>query len=140
METDALSKADLALINAYNPGLSATWLFQRAMSIRSGQPISTDFINMLLSNNFAAMERRGDPVLKPFLQDVVQFGPLAATLAGQVASDAAGLVGIVKHVGLPALADFSGHFAWLALSTVLWRPARDVVGSMEEAMTPQQRY
>lgn len=30
------------------------------------------------------MAKKGDPVLKPFLQDVIQFGPLGQTLAQQV--------------------------------------------------------
>lgn len=79
---DLLNKNDLALINPYNPGLSTAWMFQRAMSVRQGERPASDFVNTLLSNNFEAMEKMGDAVLKPFLQDVVQFGPLGATLVG----------------------------------------------------------
>ena len=44
-------------------------MLQRAMSVRtSGRRPSSDFINKLLAENFAAMQSRGDSVLKPFLQ------------------------------------------------------------------------
>lgn len=32
LASDALSKADLGLINGYNPGLSSAWMLQRAMT------------------------------------------------------------------------------------------------------------
>ena len=43
-------------------------LTQKAMSARPEAPPAADFVNRLLGANFAAMERMGDPVLKPFLQ------------------------------------------------------------------------
>lgn len=39
-----------------------------------------DFVNRLLRTNFDIMHDLGDPVMRPFLQDVVQFGPLLRTL------------------------------------------------------------
>ena len=47
---------------------------QRAMSARPGAPPAPSFVNRLLGANFAAMQRMGDPVLKPFLQ-VCGFDP-----------------------------------------------------------------
>lgn len=67
-QVGALDRASLGRINAYNPGLSGAWMLQRAMSVRPGHPPAADFINRLLGQNFAAMQRMGDPVLKPFLQ------------------------------------------------------------------------
>lgn len=32
------------------------------------------------------LQAMGDPVMKPFLQDVLQFGPLLRTMAAQVAT------------------------------------------------------
>ena len=63
-----LDRGALGACNAYNPGLSGAWMLQRAMSVRPGQAVQPDFINSLLAKNFAAMQRFGDPVLKPFLQ------------------------------------------------------------------------
>ena len=68
VQVSALDAASLGRINAYNPGLSGAWMLQRAMSVRPGAPPAADFINRLLGQNFAAMERMGDPVLRPFLQ------------------------------------------------------------------------
>lgn len=78
------------------PNLSASWLFQRAMSAKKQSNVPEDFINELLYTNFSCMQvvyfshdsdynfvlsylllllfylsllqRLGDPVLRPFLQ------------------------------------------------------------------------
>jgi len=76
------------------PNLSASWLFQRAMSAKKQSNVPVDFINELLYTNFSCMQvvflswlrlfwcfflllllfypsflqRLGDPVLRPFLQ------------------------------------------------------------------------
>ena len=69
LQADALDRSSLASINTYSPGLSSAWMLQRAMSVRtSGRRPASDFINKLLAENFAAMQSRGDSVLKPFLQ------------------------------------------------------------------------
>jgi hypothetical protein len=75
LEVDMLDRRSLALLNPYLPNLSAVWMYQRAMSVRLDIKSSPHFINTLLSVNFQCMQRLGDPVLRPFLQDVVQFGP-----------------------------------------------------------------
>jgi hypothetical protein len=49
------------------------------MSVQPDINPSPDFINNLLSINFQCMEL-GDPVIRPFLQDVIQFGPQAKLL------------------------------------------------------------
>lgn len=63
-----MDKQALAAINAYNPGLSAAWMFQRSMSVRPNHGTHPQFINRLLGVNFKSMQLRGDWVLKPFLQ------------------------------------------------------------------------
>ena len=53
LETGMVDARSLALINAYNPGLSGAWMLQRAMSIRSdARSYRADFINRLLAANF----------------------------------------------------------------------------------------
>lgn len=66
LEVGAVDRASLGLINSYNPGLSGSWMMQKAMSVRKDSP--PDFVNTLLSNNFGAMEYLGDWAMKPFLQ------------------------------------------------------------------------
>uniref|UniRef100_A0A164ZW91 Uncharacterized protein n=1 Tax=Daucus carota subsp. sativus TaxID=79200 RepID=A0A164ZW91_DAUCS len=85
-----LDSDNLSLLNPYMPNLSASWLFQRAMSARKESSVSPDFINQLLCVNFQSMQRLGDPVLKPFLQ-----------------------------VGIPVLLDWFGHFTMLGYYTFL---------------------
>ena len=38
----------------------------------------------ILATNFRSMRKLGDPVLYPFLQDVVQWAPLAQTMGSMV--------------------------------------------------------
>lgn len=68
MQVKAVDRKALAAINCYNPGLSAAWMFQRSMSVRPGQKTPRNFVNRLLGVNFKSMSRKGDWVLKPFLQ------------------------------------------------------------------------
>ncbi|WJX21065.1 hypothetical protein P8452_10539 [Trifolium repens] len=65
---DYLDSYNLSLLNPYMPNLSASWLFQRAMSAKKQSDVPEDFINELLYANFSCMQRLGDPVLPPFLQ------------------------------------------------------------------------
>ena len=115
LTSDALSHTDLALIQPYQPNLAVTWLFQRAMSVRSQQVLAPNQINDLLSVVFQSMNRLGDPVLRPFLQDVVQFPALYRTLI-QVSLQSPTMVPkILQQVGPRALTDWMGHFAALGL-------------------------
>ncbi|MCG9890557.1 MAG: FAD-binding oxidoreductase [Thermosynechococcaceae cyanobacterium MS004] len=119
LKADSLSQADLALLQPYQPNLSVTWLFQRAMSVRAHQSLDPNQINLLLSTVFGAMQDLGDPVLRPFLQDVVQFSPLYQTLL-QVSLRSPGLIPkILQQVGPLALLDWMGHFAALGAYSAL---------------------
>uniref|UniRef100_A0A2N9GJU7 Lycopene beta-cyclase n=1 Tax=Fagus sylvatica TaxID=28930 RepID=A0A2N9GJU7_FAGSY len=114
-----LDSYNLSLLNPYMPNLSASWLFQRAMSAKQLSNVSPDFINELLHVNFQSMQRLGDPVLRPFLQDVVQFVPLAKTLGLVMLTKPQLLPSIFKQVGVPVLLDWSGHFFMLGYYTFL---------------------
>lgn len=112
---DLLDHRALARLQPYQPSLAVAWLFQRAMSVGVNQSPEPDQINQLLTAVFAAMQDLGDPVLRPFLQDVVQFPALSQTLL-QVSLQHPGLVAkIIPQVGLPALLDWVGHYGRLGL-------------------------
>jgi lycopene cyclase CruP len=83
-----LDRAALALLQPYQPNLAVTWLFQKAMipPLRE-KTWDPDSINRLLSRVFEAMFAAGPQVVKPFLQDVVQFGGLAQALWGAMSRD-----------------------------------------------------
>eukprot|EP00268_Persea_americana_P027022 TRINITY_DN26543_c0_g2_i7.p1 TRINITY_DN26543_c0_g2~~TRINITY_DN26543_c0_g2_i7.p1 ORF type:complete len:142 (+),score=15.03 TRINITY_DN26543_c0_g2_i7:4159-4584(+) len=101
------------------PNLSASWLFQRAMSARSDANVSPNFINELLYVNFLCMQRLGNPVLRPFLQDVIQFGPLVKTLGLVMLTQPQILPSIFKQVGITVILDWSVHFIMLGYYTFL---------------------
>ncbi|MGB8700819.1 MAG: FAD-binding oxidoreductase [Thermosynechococcaceae cyanobacterium] len=139
LSSDALSQPDLALIQPYQPNLSVTWLFQRAMSVRTNQTLAPHQINTLLSVVFQAMEHLGDPVLRPFLQDVVQFGPLYRTLL-QVSLQAPGMIPqILQQVGPAALLDWMGHFAALGTYSAL-NQGNAMVQTWSDRLPEPQRY
>nr|AAC04499.1 hypothetical protein [Arabidopsis thaliana]AAM14990.1 hypothetical protein [Arabidopsis thaliana] len=94
IDGDLLDSDSLSKLNPYMPNLSASWLFQRAMSAKQQLDVSRGFTNELLHVNFSCMQRLGDPVLRPFLQDIIQFGPLAKTL---------GLVMLTKPQIIPSI-------------------------------------
>lgn len=75
LRSDLLAKENLRSLQPYQPNLSVTWLFQKSMSVAVNQQIESDRINYLLGVTFNSMEKLGDRVLYPFLQDVVQFIP-----------------------------------------------------------------
>ncbi|KAK9845750.1 hypothetical protein WJX81_001368 [Elliptochloris bilobata] len=140
LEADALDRAALGAINAYNPGLSSAWMLQRAMSVRPGRQPAPDFVNKLLGANFAAMAQRGDPVLRPFLQDVVRFGPLGATLLGQVQTQPGSIPAILAHVGVLPILDWTRHFLALGMYTALHRLARPAVAAAADRLGPSARF
>ncbi len=125
---DRLTQADLAGLQPYQPSLAVPWLFQQTMSAvppPAATPAQRDQINRLLRTVFAEMAALGEPVLKPFLQDVVQFGPLLQTLT---------LTGL-KHPGMvaqllpelgPALPAWLGHYGALGLYDLLGRGAEAI--------------
>jgi lycopene cyclase CruP len=136
---DALSQKDLGLLQPYQPNLSVTWLFQRAMSVRTNRSLAPNQINDLLSVVFQAMDRLGDPVLRPFLQDVVQFGPLYQTLL-QVSLQAPGMIPkILQQVGVAALLDWMGHFGALGTYSALTQIS-PLLGSWSDRLPEPSRF
>lgn len=108
---DQLSKEALGWVMPYLPSLSVTWLFQRAMSVKLQQTVyDPDLINNVLSCNFSAMNRMGDKVLRPFLQDVVQFNGLTRAMVGMMLADPALVLKVMAHVGPLPVADWMRHY------------------------------
>ncbi|KAI3426308.1 hypothetical protein D9Q98_008681 [Chlorella vulgaris] len=140
LQTGMVDQRSLALINAYNPGLSGAWMLQRAMSIRAdASSYRRDFINRLLAANFKAMEELGEPTLKPFLQDVIQLKPLVQTLTKQMVSDPLMVPQILARVGPAAMADWMLHLLGLAAYSFLhWDVQK--YGPVIEKLPPKPRF
>ena len=121
LQTDQLSSQALGLLMPYQPNLSVTWLFQRAMSAGVEQKIAPEQINQLLSVVFLEMSQLGDPVLKPFLQDVVQFPALTRTLLKTALAHPILVARVIPQVGLRNLLDWLVHYVNLgAYSALFW--------------------
>ncbi len=115
LSTNQLSHQALALLQPYQPNLTVTWLFQKAMSVGVNQKIPPDQINQLLSAVFIEMQQLGEPILKPFLQDIVQFSALTQTLL-KTAFTHPGLVAkVIPQVGLGTLLDWMVHYGNLGI-------------------------
>lgn len=141
LEDDLLHKDDLGKINAYTPNLSAAWMFQKAMSVKTGQRVNPKFVNRLLAVNFEVMENMGERTIKPFLQDVVRLDGLAGSLAKSFVADPLFMPEIVAHVGLPRLVDWLGHVSMIALYTLLDNAASPLLGPIaDNTKDPRQRF
>lgn len=121
LQSDRLSENALGLLQPYQPNLAVTWLFQRAMSVGINQKVNPDQINQLLSAVFLEMEKLGDSVLKPFLQDVVQFTALSKTLLRTQLAHPELVIKIIPQVGLLTLLDWTIHYLNLGAYAALNR-------------------
>lgn len=135
-----LDAHSLSLLNPYMPNLSASWLFQQAMSAKKKSNVSPTFINELLYANFMSMQKLGDPVLRPFLQDVIQFGPLVKTLGLVMLTQPLLIPSIFKKVGLPVLIEWSGHFMMLGFYTFLSSYIDPLIRPVLKTFPAKMRY
>jgi lycopene cyclase CruP len=117
--SDALSRDALAQLQPYQPNIAVTWLFQRAMSVGINQQLPPNQINQLLTAVFQAMEQLGDDVLRPFLQDVVQFSGLSKTLLFTSLTKPGLVIPVIPQVGLTTLLDWIVHYINLGVYTGL---------------------
>jgi lycopene cyclase CruP len=140
LETDRLDRHSLSLLQPYQPSLTVTWLFQQAMSVQIGKSIPPDQINTLLSGVFQEMDQLGGNVLKPFLQDVVQFPALLRTLLSVSVSQPMLGLKVIPQVGVPALFEWMRHFANLGLYAGLHSIGQSTLKPLFSSLSPAQRY
>ncbi|MGH1392434.1 MAG: NAD(P)/FAD-dependent oxidoreductase [Trichormus sp.] len=140
LRTEQLSAKALAQLQPYQPNLSVTWLFQKAMSVGVNQTIPAERINQLLSAVFEEMQQLGMPVLKPFLQDIVQFSALTQTLV-KTGLNHPGLVAqIIPQVGFINLLDWLLHYSNLGVYSVLFAVNPILEAWVKNLPTTQQYY
>ncbi len=138
LREDMLDRASLALLQPYQPNLAVTWLFQRTMSVGIHQTTHPEQINQLLSAVFQAMAACGDPVLKPFLQDVVQFPALSQALARTSLAEPLLVLRLLPQLGIPTLLDWMQHYVNLGGYTMLDR-LHPLLAPIAARSTPQQQ-
>jgi lycopene cyclase CruP len=139
LATNSLDKSDLQLLQPYQPNISVTWLFQKTMSVAMDQQIDGDRINYLLSTVFECMEKLGEPVLKPFLQDVMQFSGLTQAMLSMYFKDPILVAKIIGQVGVGELLSWSKHFLGLGGYSLLDKIG-DRAASLTENLSPHQQY
>lgn len=136
LKIDALKRKSLALLQPYQPNLSVTWLFQQTMMVKVERKIDPNQINNLMSGVFRVMDGLGDDILKPFLQDVIQFSSLSKTLPSV---NPMLVLPMLPALGIAPLADWSLHYLNLALYTGLYPLAQSLKG-WENRFSPRQQY
>jgi lycopene cyclase CruP len=139
LQVDRLDRRSLALLQPYQPNLSVTWLFQRTMSVGMQQQLAPNQINQMLSSVFQEMSSLGDDVLKPFLQDVVQFPALFQTLTKTSVAHPGLVLNVIPQVGLPALMAWLVHYVNLAGYSVLY-PLGKGLSTLFNNLPPQTAY
>ncbi|MEB3342655.1 FAD-binding oxidoreductase [Okeania sp.] len=139
LQTDNLSLKSLTLLQPYQPNVSVTWLFQRSMSIGVNQKVASEQINQLLAGVFQVMEQLGEPVLKPFLQDVVKFPALAKTLFVTSLKQPGLVIKIIPQVGVGNLLDWMKHYVNLGVYSLLY-PVGGKMENLIAKMSEEQRY
>ena len=137
LTVDSLNSKDLALLQPYQPNISVTWLFQQTMSVGVGKQVNPQQINNLMNGVFTVMERLGDGVLKPFLQDVIQFIPLAKTLP---LVNPKLVLPLLPQIGINSLVNWSIHYLNLALYSGLYSAAKLVQPITKNLSATQQYY
>ncbi|HHP7231232.1 MAG TPA: FAD-binding oxidoreductase [Xenococcaceae cyanobacterium] len=136
LKIDSLTQKDLALLQPYQPNISVTWLFQKTMSVKIEQKVNPNQINDLMNGVFQVMEKLGDDVLKPFLQDVIQFLPLAKTLP---LVNPKLVLPLLPQIGINPLIDWSWHYFNLALYSILY-PVGNMAQPVVKQFSAQQQY
>lgn len=139
LQADALNDRDLAALQPYQPNLSVTWLFQQTMSVGMDQKVAPNQINELLAGIFQDMAGLGDPVLKPFLQDVVQFPALFKTLTATSFHHPQLVLKVLPQVGIGALMEWTGHYLNLARYAALYPLAKRFL-PQSQSFSPQMQY
>ena len=140
LQANVLDRSALALLQPYQPNLSVTWLFQQTMSVGVEQRLAPNQINELLGSVFAEMAALGDPVLRPFLQDVVQFSPLTKTLLSTNLHHPGQVAKVIPQVGIPALAGWLRHYLSLGAYSTLYPLGKTLEGWAKRLPTEQQYY
>jgi len=136
---EALTREPLAQLQPYQPNIAVTWLFQRAMSVGIEQQLSPNQINQLLTGVFQAMEQLGDDVLRPFLQDVVQFSGLSKTLLLTSLTKPGLVLPVIPQVGLTTLLDWMVHYLNLGAYSSFY-PLGKLMNSTIKVLPPIQQY
>ena len=100
---------------------------ERHRSERRGR-IPATHINRLMRCNFSVMRALGERVMKPFVLDSMQAGPLALTMMGMMLRDPVAVATVVLHVGPMSILGWFRHFFALVLYRLVYLIVRPLRG------------
>ncbi|KAL3932218.1 MAG: hypothetical protein SGPRY_000794 [Prymnesium sp.] len=142
LHAGCLTRESLGAINPYQPSLRAAWLFQAAMRPPPGAAGGDGgFISRVLVATFETMERRGDGVMMPFLQDVLRVDGLVQTIGGLMLTRPLVALEIVAKLGPGPIADWFIHFALMCVYSVLAaEPSRELTERAAASLPPAVGY
>jgi len=142
LAADALSRAQLSLINPYQANLRAAWLFQASMRPPVQRDAwSAEFISRVLVATFEVMEARGEAVMLPFLQDTLRVDGLALTIGGLMLTAPLTAVEILVRLGPVPLADWFLHFAAMVLGSAIGsEQGRELAKAAAPLLPPRARF
>jgi lycopene cyclase CruP len=109
-------------------GTSLMPVLVKKKTIRGWLP--ANHINRLLGCNFSVMRVFGDRVLRPFLQDSLQAGPLALTMLGMMMRDPLTVTLVLFQTGPMLILGWFRHFFSLLVASALFivlKPLKAVV-------------
>ncbi|CAK0756134.1 hypothetical protein CVIRNUC_002428 [Coccomyxa viridis] len=132
LRQNMLARGNLKLLQPYQPSLAAAWLFQRSMALKPGQLreprgrrgavsgfLPPTHINTLLAANFRVMQMLGDRVMRPFLQDTIQFWPLSAAMTGTLFIAPLTILRVLVQVGPKVVLSWFRHYVMLGVYSFL---------------------
>ncbi len=140
LQEEQLSNKSLVLLQPYQPNIAVTWLFQRTMSVGIEQNLAPNQINQLLSGVFENMDKLGDEVLRPFLQDVVQFSALSQTLLLTSLTKPGLVVPVIPQAGIMTLLDWLIHYFNLGIYRFLYSFSKVLIPLTKNLSSQQQYY
>jgi len=138
LDCDVVKKEELTAMQPYLPSLSTMWLFQKAMSVSVGKNVfDADIINKVLTSNFKTMDKLGNDVMMPFLQDVIQAPGLAATIGGMSVFDPLLVPPLLRWVGPTPVIIWTYHFVMLFAYSLLFQVTQ-IAGPLVKPLTEKK--
>eukprot|EP00898_Chlorokybus_atmophyticus_P002864 jgi/Chlat1/3579/Chrsp234S03597 len=137
LQADALSVGDLAMLQPYQARM-----FQLTMGTRVSQnfdKLPPSLIKDFIGTSFKEMAGMGDSVLKPFLSDVMQWGPLSKVVWRTLVAHPRLTFDMNTNMGDPlSAASLARHFFFLAAYTALHK----IHGNLKPPsfLPPRMRY
>jgi hypothetical protein len=140
LDNECLHKDDLKEINAYIPSLSATYMFQKAISAHSDDIVNDGAITNLLSAKPMVTDDLDASPLNPFMQDAVSFDSMLGNLAKATDGNPISLPESVEKAGLPKVLDWMKHGSMMSVYDKFDKSVAPKLEEKIEKLEPRQQF